>query len=185
MQEGTRYGASMKRMRAQLNKREAKKHDRPGRLADRLLEADHNFLAEDAFTSTLRLEGKRTERSGTPFLLMLLTVEEIVGSREREALLFDTASSLFTAVREVDIKGWYRHDVVIGIIFTEINEIGEQVIGKVLAKVHGALCNRIGVELANKVGISVHVFANPAVRNARQRGGSFDPNVYTDLSPGL
>ena len=75
--------------------------------------------------------------------------------------------------------------MVIGVIFTEINEIGEQVIGKILARVHGALCNRVGVELANKVGISVHVFANPEVRNARQDGGSFDPNPYTDLSPGL
>ena len=169
----------MKQMRAQLNKRDATKHDHPGRLADRLLEAGHSFLAEDAFASTLRLEGKRTERSGIPFLLMLLTVEEIVG--EREAPLFETALSLFTTVREVDIQGWYRHGVVIGVIFTEINEMGEQVIGKILAKVHGALCNRIGVELANKVGISVHVFANPEVRNAMQRGASFDPNSYPDL----
>ena len=131
--------------------------------------------------STLRLEGKRTERSGIPFLLMLLTVEEIVGLREREALLFETALSLFTTVREVDIQGWYRDGVVIGVIFTEINEMGERVIGKILAKVHDALCNRIGVELANKVGISVHVFANPEVRNAMQRGASFDPNSYPDL----
>ena len=171
----------MKQMRAQLNKRDAKKHDHPGRLADRLLEADHSFLAEDAFMSTLRLEGKRTERSGTPFLLMLVTVEEIVGSEEREALLFETALSLFTTVREVDIRGWYIDGVTIGVIFTEINEMGERTIGKILAKVHGALCNRIGVELANKVGISVQVSANPAVRNAKQRGGSFDPNLYPDL----
>ena len=175
----------MKQMRTQLKKREAKRHDHPGRLADRLLEAGHSFLAEDAFTSTLRLERKRTERSGIPFLLMLLTVEKTMGSREGEALLVESALSLFTAVREVDIKGWYRHGVVIGVIFTEINGMGEWVIGKILAKVHGALCNRIGVELANKVGISVDVFANPEVRNARQDGGSFDPNLYPDLSPRL
>ena len=106
---------------------------------------------------------------------MLLTVEEIVGSREREALLLETAWSLFAAVREVDIKGWYRHDVVIGVIFTEFNEMSEQVVGKILAKVHGALCNRMGVELANTVGISLHVFPSPGVRNAKQCGGSFDP----------
>ena len=51
--EGARYGTPMKPMQAKLNKREAKKHDHPGRLADRLLEAGHSFLAEDAFTRLL------------------------------------------------------------------------------------------------------------------------------------
>ena len=99
--------------------------------------------------------------------------------------MFKTALSLFATVREVDIQGWYGYGATIGVIFTEINEMSERVIGKILAKVHGALCNRIGVELANKVGISVDVFANPEVRNARQDGGSFDPNLYPDLSPRL
>ena len=157
----------MKPTQAKLNKREPKKHDHPGCLVDWLLGAGHSFLAEDAFRSILHLETKRTERSGVPFLLMLLTVEEIAGSRDREALLFETALSLFTAVREADIKGWYRHDAVLGVIFTEINEMGERTIGKILAKVHGALCSRIGVELANKVGISVRVFSNPEVRHTK------------------
>ena len=40
--------------------------------------------------------------------------------------MFETALSLFTAVREADIKGWYRHDAVLGVIFTEIDVMGER-----------------------------------------------------------
>ena len=54
-----------------------------------------------------------------------------------------------------------------GIIFTEINDMGERTIGKIVAKVRGALCNRMGVELANKVGISAHVCASAEVRDAK------------------
>jgi len=173
----------MNRVRAQLIRKEATPHGHLGRRAGRLLKAGHRFLAEDAFTRTLRLEKKRTERSGTSFLLMLLSVEETVTSPKREALLLETAWSLFTAVREVDVTGWYRHDVTLGVIFTGITEMSEQVIGKILAKVHGALCDRIGVEQANKVGISVRVLAKTEVGNTLQSGGSSQSHPYTELEP--
>jgi lipopolysaccharide/colanic/teichoic acid biosynthesis glycosyltransferase len=169
------------------NKRKQKqseRHEHPGHFADRLLEADHIFLAEDAFTSILRLERKRTERSGKPFLLMLLNVEEIVGSHDKEPLLFEAASSLFAAAREVDIKGWYEHDRIMAIIFAEISGIHEKVTRKIFTKVYQALCRRIGVEMANKVRISMHVFPETEEGSVGGNGGSFDPNLYPDLSPG-
>jgi len=163
--------------------KQAEGHRHPGRFADRLLEAGHTFLAEDAFTSVLRLERKRTERSGKPFLLMLLNFEEIVGSHDKEPLLFEAASALFSAAREVDIKGWYEHDRVMGIIFAEISEVNEKVTMKIFTKVYQALCRNIGVEMTNRVTISEHVFPEQEEGSADQNGSSFDPNLYPDLSP--
>jgi lipopolysaccharide/colanic/teichoic acid biosynthesis glycosyltransferase len=164
--------------------KQARGHQHPGRFADRLLEAGHTFLGEDAFRSILRLERKRTERSGKPFVLMLLNVEEITGSDSKEALLFEAASSLFTAAREVDMKGWYERDGIMGIIFAEINGVHEKVSSKIFAKVYHALCRHLGVEMANGVKISMHVFPEPGEGSVNKNGGSFDPNLYPDLSPG-
>jgi lipopolysaccharide/colanic/teichoic acid biosynthesis glycosyltransferase len=162
--------------------KQVKMHTDPGRFADRLLEADHTFLAEDAFRSILRLERKRTERSGKPFLLMLLDVEGIRGSRYKEPLLFDAACSLFATAREVDIKGWYEHDRVMGIIFAEISGVRERVIGRIFTKAYQALIHHIGLEMANKMRMSMHVFPEPTEGDDEKNGSSFDPNLYPDLS---
>ena len=164
------------------NQKQGKGHRHPGGFADRLLDAGCTFLAEDAFASILRLERKRTERSGKPFLLMLLNVEEIVGLHDKEPLLFEAASSLFAAAREVDLKGWYEHDRIMGIIFAEISGVHEKVTSKVFTKVYQALCRHIGVDAANRVKISIHVFPEPEGGGAEKNGGNFDANLYPDLS---
>jgi exopolysaccharide biosynthesis polyprenyl glycosylphosphotransferase len=158
-------------------------HQHPGRFADRLVDAGRTFLAEDAFRSILRLERKRTERSGKPFVLMLLNVEEVVASDSKEVLLFEAASSLFTAAREVDIKGWYEHDEIMGIIFAEISDVHEKVTSKIFTKIYHALCRHLGVEMANKINISMHVFPECEEGSGKKNGDSFDPNLYPDLSP--
>jgi lipopolysaccharide/colanic/teichoic acid biosynthesis glycosyltransferase len=163
--------------------KQANGHKHPGRFADRLLDEGHTFLGEDAFKSILRLERKRTERSGKPFVLMLLNVEEITGLDGRDPLLFEAASSLFTAAREVDIKGWYEHDGIIGVIFAEISGVHDKVTGKIFTKVYRALCRQVGLETANKVKISMHVFPEAEEKDAGKNGSSFDPNLYPDLSP--
>jgi lipopolysaccharide/colanic/teichoic acid biosynthesis glycosyltransferase len=164
--------------------RQREGHMHPGRFADRLLEAGHTFLAEEAFRSILRLERKRTERSAKPFVLMLLNIEEIVGLEGKEALLLETASSLFSAAREVDIKGWYEHEGIMGIIFAEINGVHEKVTSKIFTKVYQALCRHLGVEMANRVKISMHIFPESEEESTGKNGGAFDPNLYPDLSPG-
>lgn len=166
-----------------VRQKQGKGHKHPGVFADRLLEAGHTFLAEDAFTSILRLERKRTERSGKPFLLMLLNVEEIIKSRDKGALLFEPASALFAAAREVDIKGWYQHGAIMAVLFAEISGVHEKVTNKIFAKVYNALCRHVGVELANSVRISMHVFPEPEEATEKNgNGSSFDPDLYPDLS---
>ena len=165
--------------------KEVRAHKHPGAFANRLSETGQTFLAEDAFRSILRLERKRTERSAKPFILMLLNVEEIMASSDKEPLLFEAASSLFAAAREVDIKGWYEHDGIMGVIFAEISDVNEKVTSKIFTKVYQALCRRIGVEMANRVRISMHVFPEPEEDGTEKRGSGFDPNLYPDLSADL
>ena len=101
---------------------------------------------------------------------------------DKDPLLFEAASSLFAAAREVDIKGWYEHDRIMGIVFAEISGVHEKVTSKIFAKVYQALCRHVGVEMANRVNISMHVFPEPEEGGAEKNGNSFDPNLYPDLS---
>ncbi len=49
-------------------------------------------------------------------------------------MLFEVASSLFATAREVDIKGWYEQDRLMGIIFTEISGVHERVVGRIFKR---------------------------------------------------
>lgn len=168
-------------MKAALSKHKKKRrteYKHPGAFAEALRDEGHAFLSEDAFLEVLRLERKRTERSGKPFLLMLLGVGGI--TKGKNELLGEAASALFAAAREVDPKGWYEHGSLMGVIFTEISGTDEKITGKIFTKVYQALCRHLGVDLANQIRISMHVF--PEQESDTERHGSdFDPNLYPDL----
>lgn len=86
------------------------------------VDLDHSFYDERIFQEVLRIERKRSERSGRPFLLMLIDIRNIVHSRNGKAIFREIISQLNVHTRETDIKGWYAHKSVIGIIFTEVGE---------------------------------------------------------------
>lgn len=79
------------------------------------------FFVEEYFHEALRLERLRTERSGRSFLLMLLHIERPRQGNNGDGVGAKIASTLFSSTRETDIKGWYKNDSTIGIIFTDPN----------------------------------------------------------------
>ncbi|MBT8490479.1 MAG: hypothetical protein KJN62_05485, partial [Deltaproteobacteria bacterium] len=85
------------------------------RLSDRV-DPDHHFYDERVFTEILRLERKRSERSGRPFLLMLIDVRRIIHSKKGKDVFETIVSQLNLHTRETDIKGWQTYKSVIGII---------------------------------------------------------------------
>jgi len=72
----------------------------------------------------LCLEGKRSQRSGKPFLLMLIDAGEIRQELERDKVLRLIHSMRSLTLRETDVIGWYQRGLVLGIIFTETGETG-------------------------------------------------------------
>jgi hypothetical protein len=82
---------------------------------------------EQTFRYFLSLEEKRSERSGRPFLLLLVDLKEEPG--KSACLEPRMASTLFTAlspcVRETDFIGWYREDHVAGAVLTHVGDAAE------------------------------------------------------------
>ena len=68
-------------------------------------------------------------------------------------------TALSHSIRETDIKGWYKDDSVIGVIFTEVGAAeGKSVANALLTRVTSALCTVLSIEQINQVKLSFHVF---------------------------
>jgi hypothetical protein len=79
------------------------------------------FYPEDYFQKLLINERKRTDRFGRPFMLILLDVGRLFKDRqkERDAVLQNLEFALISSTREIDYKGWYLYNCLIGIICPE------------------------------------------------------------------
>ena len=97
-------------------KPQIKSHDR----TDQFCDDEYGCYNEDYFLEMLVLERKRSERSGNPFLVLMLDFT-LISLTERHDSIVRVVDALAVLIRETDIKGWYRYGDVVGVIFTEMN----------------------------------------------------------------
>lgn len=138
------------------------------------------LLAEDAFTTMLCLERKRTARSQRRFVLMLLESGTLLKGGNNVETFDKVLCALSRSTRETDIRGWYKDGCVLGVIFTEIGAAeGKSVANALLTKVTNALCSTLGIEHINEIRLSFHVF--PEYSSEEGPGGPTDSTLYPDL----
>ena len=134
--------------------------------------------SEEAFHVILKLERRRAERSGKPFILMLLDAHQENGTAR--AILRQTLAVLTSSTRETDPMGWYRDGAILGVIFTEVgnDEIG--LIAETLrAKIRSNLQQQLGSETTEKIAVSLHVF--PEHWDRGDSGWVVDSTLYPEL----
>ena len=140
----------------------------------------HRFLDQELFTTMIRLERKRTERSHRRFILMLLESSELFKGTDKECVLPKMVSALSLSTRETDIKGWYKDSSILGVIFTEIGSAdGKSITNALLTKVSNALGGTLSIEQINAVRLSFHMF--PEHSSEHGSGGPTDSTLYPDL----
>jgi len=100
---------------------------------------------EEFFNNLLQVEIRRTERSGRPFLLMLINLTH-VDREEKDKTVSKIASTLLSLIRETDVSGWYEKPSAIGTIFTEFNHDSDmsRFRGVIFGKVCGGIRSVIG-----------------------------------------
>src|SRR5262245_48704868 len=101
---------------------------------------DTTIFDDASFAKLLAFERKRTDRSHRPFLLLLieLKIRFHAGQRRRRAFVKNIIQALQRCTRQTDMIGWYKHNAVIGVIYTELH-YEDTSIGKILARVNTAL----------------------------------------------
>ncbi len=137
---------------------------------------DHRcgLYVQDFFRERVCLERKRTERSGKPFMLMLLhpavpTSDEVVQA---------IASTLFSTTREIDLKGWYQTGSVIGVIYTEIDQVRKSFRETVRSKLLAQLGRVLKPDQLNRLKISCHFY--PEEKKKIRNDFGFDKVLYPD-----
>lgn len=144
------------------------------------VEGDYIFYGEAHFLHLLRVERRRTERSGRPFLLALLDVSELLTASPHQDIPEKIQATLNRSLRETDIRGWYEHNRVMGIIFTEMATIDDLSIDNIFHKIHDRLCEGLDKAWIKKISASYHVF--PETKGKASSKTPFNMALYADLT---
>jgi len=143
--------------------------------------ADRTILNEETFHRMVSLERKRTERSGNPFLLMLLDTGEVAHAGRDSKSLNKIVSALTVTTRETDVVGWYRDGSVVGVMFTEISiEDRTAILSIMMTRVSETLRNHLSFEVFSRISISFHLFPEEWNQEGLQRPSN--PMLYPDLT---
>ena len=139
----------------------------------------YSVLGEEPFHRMIALERKRTERSGQPFVLMLLDGGECLPSDRNGRILSKILSALSLSTRETDVTGWYKDHSIVGVLFTDISaDDRESILGTMMARVSQTLQNSLNLEKFEQIGISMHVF--PEEWDQESTHGN--PALYPDFA---
>jgi lipopolysaccharide/colanic/teichoic acid biosynthesis glycosyltransferase len=143
--------------------------------------SNRSVLDEESFHRTIALERKRTERSHTPFLLMLLDIGNCLPLDTEDKILKKILAALSLSTRETDVTGWYASRTVVGVMFTEVVVDGKgAVVSAMLSRVSATLRSNLSLEQFNRITISIHLFPDDWGRDMPER--TSNSILYPDLS---
>jgi exopolysaccharide biosynthesis polyprenyl glycosylphosphotransferase len=147
---------------------------------EQVTEVDVTFYSALHFHHMLRIERRRTERSKKPFLVMLLDISGL--NTRHNGYVYEKIKPILTSCsRETDIRGWYEHNNVMGVIFTEVASVDENSIGSIVQKLRKGISKTLDAEEIKRTKVSFHVFPEETV-NSTINDGLFNIILYPDLS---
>jgi lipopolysaccharide/colanic/teichoic acid biosynthesis glycosyltransferase len=121
----------------------------------------NKLISEDSFRNLISVERKRTERSGKPFMVMLLDISMFlnkshlyIGNKTISAPTFDKIiNAIIKVTRDIDIKGWHQTGKKLGILFTEISADCKH---KIVDKIIKSINSNLKPDQASKIKISCY-----------------------------
>jgi lipopolysaccharide/colanic/teichoic acid biosynthesis glycosyltransferase len=135
------------------------------------------LISEPAFIRMLRLERRRTERSGRAFMYVLMSCEAF-RSKGASILLDRVTAALASATRETDILGWYESGITLGLLMTEIGKPDSSTVDIITQKVRRAIQNDVAIEEFRSISFQFRLFPQEV-----ERSSSNDDNYihYPDI----
>ena len=138
------------------------------------------FCNMPSFLHMLRIERKRSERSKRNFLLLLADITAFPGRHHPETVK-EVIACFSLSLRETDIRGWYDEGHIIGVIFTEIDNLNHEIIEKIIQKIRNQLQRKFGLDRSSKIKFTPLVF--PEDSGITIERGRFNRKLYPDLAP--
>jgi exopolysaccharide biosynthesis polyprenyl glycosylphosphotransferase len=138
--------------------------------------AAHDLVIDEHhFVRMLRVERKRTERSGKPFMLMLIEAQD---QFDASGVIGEVVAAVETSTRETDSLGWYQTGSILGVLFTELGTADQAILETIIDKVASSLRERLDPEQASKIHVSYHLYPEKIDNRSK---GSTDIRLYPDL----
>jgi lipopolysaccharide/colanic/teichoic acid biosynthesis glycosyltransferase len=137
-----------------------------------------DMLSEQAFAQMLRVERRRTERSGNPFMLVLVTGWDCQ-SEDCARLVDAMATAVVSCTRETDTLGWYKEYESIGLLLTEVGEADDRTVAIIMQKISDALLNAVGSEEFSRLKLRIRLYPQ---KKGEEIGGEMQDAIYPDLS---
>lgn len=102
---------------------------KPAAGAEAFLSHQADIYDTTSFHHQLGMERKRTERSGRPFMLVVLNIAPLLHATADELQpLQHLCQALALCSRDTDTKGWYVAHTQVGILYTELGEQSDSII---------------------------------------------------------
>jgi lipopolysaccharide/colanic/teichoic acid biosynthesis glycosyltransferase len=137
---------------------------------------DPSIPGERQFGELLCLERKRAERSRKPFLLMLLDLRRVLVNGNAGNMIENVWTSVHSASRDSDIRGWYLQGAILGVIFVEVKSEGPVAVSDIIhAKVASALSQRLERGEVERIDIRMYLQPDSASNWEKWSG------LYRDL----
>ena len=127
-------------------------------------EGNEYFFNEPDFKEMLNLERKRSQRSKKSQLLMCLDLSGLMKPNfadERSLLL----EAFATGIRETDVRGWYKRESIVGILFTEIESAAPSVREILYRRVMSRLVSQIDPGALFKIKVTFLMYPEGIVHD--------------------
>ena len=129
----------------------------PARWAEMTPKRRASALAQNAFLEVLRLERRRAERSGRPFVMVLVSGKDL--QSEASGVLADTLVEVLSGcIRETDVLGWYTQSTTLGLLMTEIGEGLDETIEAIVQKITTILQTSLPSKTYRRLSLVVRAF---------------------------
>ncbi|HTF69793.1 MAG TPA: sugar transferase [Edaphobacter sp.] len=115
------------------------------------------LIQEAVFVQMLRLERRRTERSGKQFMLVLISGDDF--QTDLGGLLIqNVVAAISSNTRETDLLGWYEQDATLGLLMTEIGQADAETIDTIIQKISLAVQRAVNSEAYRRLTLVFRVF---------------------------
>jgi lipopolysaccharide/colanic/teichoic acid biosynthesis glycosyltransferase len=140
-------------------------------------------LSEELFHRMISQERRRTERSHKPFLVVLLDMGDELTPADSKSALAMSVDVLSLGTRETDVVGWYKNDLIVGVMFTEIDaEAKKDILATMLNRISMCLKDNLSFEQFSQLSVSFHWFPEEWGNGVPKRPS--DSVLYPDLTEG-
>ena len=127
------------------------------RIASGVRPPTSRLVSQELFLQVLRLEQRRTERSGRPFLLILIRGEDFQKNFQDNPKN-GVVPAISSCIRETDVFGWYEEPDTLGLMMTEIGDASSVVMEAIVSKISTVLQGALRAEAYCRVALVVRIY---------------------------